>query len=67
MKHILTLLFCSVLLAGSLVFAFGPTGDQILSNIGHEPSTATYLKFNEAYVGDWQQYGEVFTNWQKSL
>ncbi len=67
MKHILTLLVCACLLTGGLVFAFSPAGNQIISNIGHEPSTATYLKINEAYTGDWQQYGEVFTKWQSSL
>ena len=67
MKHILTILACICLLAGSFVFAFTPAGDQLLSSFGHEPSTTAFLKITEAYTGDWQQYGEVFMRWHTSL
>lgn len=67
MKHILTLFICTGLLAGGLVFAFSPPGDQFITSFGHEPSTVTFQKITEAYTGDWKQYGQVFTNWQVSL
>lgn len=66
MKYILIIFACTGLLAGSLVFAFTPVGDQILTSIGHEPSTAAFSKITEEYAGDWKKYGEVFTQWQTS-
>ncbi len=67
MKNILTILLCSAFLAGGIAFAFSPGGEQIISSFGPEPSTVTFQKFNEAYTGDWQKYGQGFTNVHVSL
>jgi formate dehydrogenase subunit gamma len=62
MKNILTILVCSAFLAGGIAFAFSPAGEQIISSFGPEPSTASYLKITEVYTGDWQKFGQNFTN-----
>ncbi len=35
--------------------------------IGPEPLTATYQQINAVFTGDWQQYGQLFTNLQQFL
>ncbi len=39
----------------------------IISPIGAAPSSESFKQFNDIFTGEWQQYGEVFTNWQSSL
>lgn len=52
------------LLAAAVVAGADP---GTVTPIGPGPSTASYLQFNALYTGDWQQYGELFTNWQATL
>jgi formate dehydrogenase subunit gamma len=42
-------------------------GSQLIQGFAPEPSTAAYHALNEQLTGDWQQYGEVFTNFAASL
>ncbi len=40
---------------------------QILTGGGTEPITATYQQLNAMFTGEWQQYGQLFTNLQQHL
>lgn len=64
MKKYIFPLIGTALLAAAVSAANSP---QILSNFGAEPSTATWLSVNTVYTGDWQQYGQMFTNFQSGL
>lgn len=64
MKKYIFPLIGTALIAAAVSAANSP---QILSGFGPEPSTATWLSVNTAYTGDWQQYGEVFTNLHSGL
>lgn len=53
--------------AAGLAFAGTHEQVQLLSAFGPEPSTAAFKEFNAAFTGDWQQYGQTFTNLQTTL
>jgi formate dehydrogenase subunit gamma len=40
---------------------------QIILSPGAEPSTTTFTAFNALFTGDWQQYGQRFTQLQAGL
>lgn len=65
MKHILIACIVAVGMAAAVVYA--ESVPVAVTNIGAAPSTATYLQFNDAFTGDWQQYGQIFTTWQAGL
>jgi formate dehydrogenase subunit gamma len=46
---------------------FAQNSPQIISAIGAQPSTTAWLGINNAFTGDWQQYGQMFTNFQSGL
>ena len=54
----------TVLFAAAVSAANSP---QILLGFSAEPSTATWLEVNSVFTGDWQQYGQTFTNFQPGL
>ena len=65
MKHILIACIVAVGMAAAVVYA--ESVPVAVTNVGTAPSTATYLQFNDAFTGDWQQYGQIFTTWQAGL
>jgi len=62
-KHIF-LIIGTILFAAALATADNP---QILSGLGTEPSTTTWLGVNTVFTGDWQQLGRTFTKFQSGL
>ncbi len=46
---------------------YAQNAPQIISAVGARPSTAAWLDINTAFTGDWQQYGQMFTNFQAGL
>ena len=46
---------------------YAVTAPVVVTSIGAEPSTASFLQFNDGFTGDWQQYGQVFTALQSGL
>ncbi len=65
MKRYIFPLTCTALLATAITTA--ANNPQILSGFGIEPSTTTWFELNTVYTGDWQQYGQLFTNFQAAL
>jgi len=66
MKHLL--ISVSLLLTGSIAAAvFAETIPVAITNIGTAPVTATYLQIGDAFTGDWQKYGQLFTMLQAGL
>jgi len=53
-----------LILAASLAVA---GGSQILLSSGPATGTAWFSSLNQHFTGDWQQYGQLFTNLQKGL
>ena len=41
--------------------------DQLLFSPGHESVTAAFQQFSSLIVGDWQQNGRLFVEWQPAL
>lgn len=39
----------------------------IISPVGAGTGTSSFIQFNDAFTGDWQQYGQTFTNLQAGL
>lgn len=67
MKFFLSLILF-LLTAVVVVVTSSVAGDpSILISSGAEPSTVGYRTINNVFVGDWQQYGQVFTNFQSGL
>lgn len=57
-----------IVAAGLIAAAvYAGAGAQLLSSFGTEPSTTLWLGLNTVYTGDWQQYGQLFTNLQSTL
>ncbi len=52
-------------LVAAAVYAGADPG--AVTPIGSGSSTASYLQINALYTGDWQKYGELFTNLQANL
>ncbi len=55
----------SITVAAAVVYAV--SNPAIFSSINTSPGTAAYSQFNAIFTGDWQQYGQVFTNIQAGL
>ncbi len=51
--------------AAAVVYA--SVDPEIITSINTGPSTTAHLQINEAFTGDWQKYGELFTNLQANL
>ena len=47
--------------------AIAQSQGQLLTGFGQEPITASYQQMNAMFTGEWQQYGQLFTNLQQNL
>lgn len=62
-----------VILPGCILFlamaglAIAGSSGQLPTAIGPEPLTTTYQQISALFTGDWQQYGQLFTNLQQYL
>ncbi len=67
------MLMKKVILPGCILFlamaglAIAQSSGLLPSAVSPEPLTATYQQFNAMFTGEWQQYGELFTNLQQVL
>lgn len=61
----LTFILCWCFLIGGIAFALTETGGpQIINSYAPESSTEAYKKITAALSGEWQEYGQPFTDWQ---
>ena len=58
---------CCIITGVVAAVVYAGSGAQIISSVGAEPSTASWFGINNAYTGDWQQYGQMFTSLQSGL
>ena len=67
------MLMKKVILPGCILFlamaglAIAKSSGLLPTAVSPEPLTATYQQINAVFTGDWQQYGELFTNLQQFL
>ena len=67
MKRITLFTLCWTLLAAGLAFAVTVMAPQVISSFAPESSSEAFKQFTAAYVGDWKEYGQPFTNGQVDL
>lgn len=67
MKRITIFTLCWTLLGAGIAFALTVAAPQIISSFAPDSSSEAFRQFTAAYVGNWKEYGQPFTNWQLSL
>lgn len=67
MKRITLFTLCFTLICGGIAFAFTALAPQIIHSFAPESSSEAFRKITAAYVGDWKEYGQPFTNWQLAV
>ena len=55
----------AVTAAAAVVYAV--SSPVVFSSLSNEPITSAYRQVNTSFTGDWQQYGQLFTNLQSGL
>jgi formate dehydrogenase subunit gamma len=58
---------CIAATALTAAVVYAVTDPVIIGSIGTGPSRASFVRINDAFTGDWQQYGRMFTNFQSGL
>ena len=67
------MLMKKIILPGCILFlimtglAIAESQGQFVTPFDQQPNTASYHQINAVFTGDWQQYGELFTNLQQHL